>query len=214
MKRHTLLLLLAGLILFTGRACTARASRQLPADIRCQFGSIDITDTACWDGDGSTWFLLVRTPDHVNRLLCYTLENGTWMQRIQTSEAVPQGDERVRIVITNRVQDFAGSRTIPGPILLIMQYGSGEYESSVLLHYAFQRTASGEWKLFSAAFQEEQVRLDFEEDSITFRTPAGQDHYASQTVQGTFERDLRRVRFPEIPRTPGQAQEILRRQQP
>ena len=214
MKRHTLLLFLAGLILFTGRACTAQASKQLPADIRCQFGSIHITDTTYWDGNGNTWFLLIRTPDHVNRLLCYTLENGTWMQRIQTSEAVPQGEERVRIVITNQVQDFVTNRTITGPILMIMQYGSGEYESSVMLHYAFRRNESGEWQLFSATFQEEQVHLDFEEDSITFRTPIDQDHYAFHTVQGSFERDLRHVRFPEIPRTPEQAQEILSRQQP
>ena len=103
---------IARAILFLLLCCAfpARASQQLPTDIRIQFGNVEIVDTACWEGPESTWFVLVRTPDKMNRLLCYTRENGTWIQRFQTSSAVPQGPERVRIVITDKVQDFVNDR--------------------------------------------------------------------------------------------------------
>ena len=122
----------AALVLALGFLCCAHAaqatSAQLPLDIKAQFGSIEITDTAYWDSPGSTWFVLVRTPDGVNRLLCYVLENGVWTQKFQTAAAMPQGKNRIKIYVTDKVLDLANDRTIPGPVLIVMQYGTGEHE--------------------------------------------------------------------------------------
>lgn len=184
--------------------CGARATAQLPLDIKAQFGSIDIRETACWEGDDSTWFLLARTPDGVNRLIGYTLENGTWVQKFQSATALPQGDGRVRLQMTNQMQDFTRNITVTGPILMILQYGTGEKESSILAHYEFLRSDEGVWELLHAFFQEEQVHVDFDENSVTFSTPISQDHSMIRTVEEPVERDLRRVDFTTIPRTPEQ----------
>ncbi len=203
----------AALVLALGFLCCARAaqatSAQLPLDIKAQFGSIEITDTAYWDSPGRTWFVLIRTPDGVNRLLCYVLENGVWTQKFQTAAAMPQGKNRVRLYITDKVEDFVNDRIIPGPVLIVMQYGTGEYESSVMLHYRFVRSDPETWTLVKASFWEEQTYLDIEADSVTFRTPVDQDHDIRKTIPLRMERDLRKIDFTEIPRTAEQAKELL-----
>ena len=194
--------LLLGLLLAALCMQGAQATQQLPLDIKAQFGGIHIVESVCWEGSGSTWFLLLRTPDKVNRLICYVLENGLWTQKFQTSAALPQGDGRVRLVITNQVQDFSMDRIITGPILMILQYGTGEKENAVIAHYAFLRSEEGIWELFRAFFSEEQVYVYIDEDTLTFRTPVDQDHSSIRTVPACMERDLRKVDFTEIPRTP------------
>ena len=155
---------------------TAQATAQLPLDIKNQFGNAEIVDSTYWDSPGSTWFVLVRTPDGVNHLVCYVLENGTWTQKFQTAAAMPQGQGKVRIVFSDGVLDFPNDRTIPGPVLVVMQYGTGVYESDVLVHYGFVRTDPETWTLVSAFFQEEQTHVDIEADYVTFRTPVDQYH--------------------------------------
>ncbi len=203
----------AAMVLALGFLCCAHAaqatSAQLPLDIKAQFGSIEITDTAYWDSPGSTWFVLIRTPDGVNRLLCYVLENGVWTQKFQTAAAMPQGKNRVRLYITDKVEDFVNDRIIPGPVLIVMQYGTGEYESSVMLHYRFVRSDPETWTLVKASFWEEQTYLDIEADSVTFRMPDDQYHDIRKTIPLRMERDLRKIDFTEIPRTAEQAKELL-----
>ena len=203
----------AALVLAFGFLCCAHAaqatSAQLPLDIKAQFGSIEITDTVYWDSPGSTWFVLIRTPDGVNRLLCYVLENGVWTQKFQTAAAMPQGKNRVRLYITDKVEDFVNDRIIPGPILEVMQYGTGEHESGIILHYGFVRSDPETWTLVNAFFQEEQTHLDIREDSVMFRTPVDQDHDIRKTIPLRMERDLRKIDFTGIPRTAEQAKELL-----
>ena len=202
----------AALALVLGFLCcvhAARATAQLPLDIKNQFGNAEIVDSTYWDSPGSTWFVLVRTPDGVNHLVCYLLENGTWTQKFQTAAAMPQGQGKVRIVFSDNVLDFANDRIIPGPVLVVVQYGIGEHESGVMVHYGFVRTDPETWTLFSASFQEEQTHVDIEEDYVTFRTPVDQNHDRRKTVPLRMERDLRKVDFTKIPRTPEQAKELL-----
>ncbi len=203
----------AALAVALGVLCCAHAaqatSAQLPLDIKAQFGSIEITDAAYWDSPGSTWFVLIRTPDGVNRLLCYVPENGVWTQKFQTAAAMPQGKNRVRLYVTDKVLDFANDRIIPGPILEVMQYGTGEHESGIILHYGFVRSDPETWTLFNAFFWEEQTHLDIEADSVTFRMPDDQYHDIRKTIPLRMERDLRKIDFTEIPRTAEQAKELL-----
>ena len=58
-------------------------------------------------------------------------------------------------------------------------------------------------------YLEEQVHLDFDDESVKFRTPVDQDHSRIETVQGVFERDLRKVDLNCIPKSPQQALEML-----
>ena len=206
MKRFAALALVLGILCC---AHAAQATAQLPLDIKNQFGNAEIIDSTYWDSPGSTWFVLVRTPDGVKHLVCYVLENGTWTQKFQTAAAVPQGQGRVRIVFSDNVLDFANDRIIPGPVLVVVQYGTGVYESDVLVHYGFVRTDPETWTLVSAFFQEEQTHVDIEADYVTFRTPVDQNHDDRKTVPFRMERDLRKIDFSEIPRTAEQAKELL-----
>ena len=205
-KKHIRAGILLGLALLICGPASAQASGQLPTDIRAQFGGIEITDTAYWDSPGSTWFVLIRTPDRVNRLLCYTLEGGAWTQQFQTSAAVPQGDGRVRILFSDQVKEITGSDTVIKPVLSVLQYGTGPDEPSMRLQLEFMRSASGIWNLFRAVFSDEQMCLDIDEDNVAFRPAADPDSDRLQTVTVTLERDLRHMNLAEIPKTPEQAQ--------
>ena len=204
-KKQFRAVILLGLALLICRLPAAGASGQLPTDIRAQFGGIEITDAAYWDSPGSTWFVLIRTPDQTNRLLCYTLENGIWTQKFQTNSAVPQGDGRVRILFSDQVKEITGSGTVTKPVLTVMQYGTGADELSVLLQVDFLRSVSGTWNLYRAEFAEEQMHLDILEDTVIFRHADEQETDITETVQYTLERDMRAVDLSEIPKTPEQA---------
>lgn len=204
-KKHIRAGILLALILLICGPASAQASGQLPTDIRAQFGGIEITDAAYWDSPDSTWFVLIRTPDRVNRLLCYTLDHGAWTQMFQTSAAVPQGDGRVRILFSDRIRETEGAAVYP--VLMILQYGADSDGQSVQLQFEFLRSASGVWNLFRAEFTEEQMRLEIDEDAVSFRSADDRDPGPPQSVTYTLERDLRRLDLSEIPKTPEQAQQ-------
>ena len=192
-------------LLLAVRMGAALASGQLPRDIRAQFGSVEILDTACWDGPGSAWFVLVRTPDRTNRLLCFMQAGGAWTLRFQTDAAVPQGKVKTRILVTAGVREPVTGRVYPGPVLTVTEYGSGEKASSPERRYAFLRSGPAEWTLFSAFFAEGQTDLYVDGDSVTFRSGSG----GALTVSGSFERDLRRVVLADVPSTPDQARQLF-----
>ena len=197
---------LLGLILIALCVCPVQAEQQIPAEISTALSAMEITQTAYWDSPGSTWFVLIRTPDGTNMLLCFELHEGVWVQSFHTSAAVPQGKVGVEgLHITDKVQDFVYNKTDFGPILLILTDDGG--------YYSYQRSDSGQWNLLKVFYLQEQVHLDFDDDSVRFRTPIDQDHNRIETVHGTFERDLRKVDLNQIPRTPQQAQEILEEMQ-
>lgn len=208
--KHRFLAVLLGLILLSGCICAVRAENQLPDEIRGALTGLEITGSAYWDNPGSTWFVLVRTPDGTNMLVCFVLSNGAWVQAFHTAAAIPQGDGRVRIHFTDKSISFSEpSHSRTGPILLIMQYGTGLYKNSVKVHTSFLRSDTGIWECFHAFFQDEQSSLYYYEDSISFHTPLDQDHDEVHTVKGDFERDLRTLDFNSIPRTWEQAAEKL-----
>ena len=200
MKKTCIFLL--GLMLAAFCVCPVLAEQPLPADIRYSMSGMEILHSAYWQSPGGTWFVLIRTPNGMNMLLCFELRDGVWVQSFHTSAAVPQGKAGVkRLYITDKVQDYVYNKTAFGPILLILTDDGG--------YYSFQRSDSGQWNLFKVFYQEEQVHLDFDDESVKFRTPVDQDHSRIETVQGVFERDLRKVDLNRIPRSPQQALELL-----
>ena len=184
-----------------------QASTRLPTDIRAQFGGIEITGAAYWDTPGSTWFVLIRTPDKVNRLLCYTLQNGTWVQEFQAAESVPQGEGTVRILFSDREKDIIDGQPVIRPVLMITQNGTGEDESRVIRQYEFLRSAAGEWNLIRAFFPDGPLRLEFGDGILSFQLPDG-----LQAVPWTSSRDLRGISLSELPETPDQALQLISEQ--
>ena len=202
MKKHGWLSVLASFILIVRCVCSASAVEQLPEEIRNVLSGAEITHSAFWDGPGSTWLVVIRTPDQTNTLVCFEQHDNRWIQRFHTNTAVPQGNVGVKLIhITDKVQDFVYNRTSPGPVLMILM-DDGSYTS-------YQRSDSGQWNLFKVFYQNEQVYLDFEDESIIYRTPIDQDHSKFETVYGNFERDLRKTDLNSIPRTPVQAQKMF-----
>ena len=199
---RTVLLLVLALLLCV--LSPAQASAQLPTDIRAQFGGIEITGSAYWDSPGSTWFVLIRTPDKVNRLLCYTLENGTWVQEFQAVESVPQGEGAVRILFSDHEKEITDGRPLIRPVLMITQNGTGEDESRMIRQYEFLRSAAGEWNLVRAFFPDGPLRLEFDDKILSLQLPD-----SLQAVPWISPRDLRGISLAELPETPGQALQLI-----
>ena len=206
-KKHirTVLLLVLSLLLCV--LSPAQASAQLPTDIRAQFGGIEITGTAYWDTPGSTWFVLIRTPDRVNRLLCYTLQNGTWTQEFQTADSVPQGEGAVRILFSDREKEIIDDQPVIQPVLMITQNGTGGDESRMIRQYEFLRSAAGEWNLVRAFFPDGPLHLEFGDGILSFQLPD-----SLQAVPWTSSRDLRGISLAELPETPDQALQLISEQ--
>ena len=205
--RHTRSVLLLVLALLLCVLSPAQASAQLPTDIRAQFGGIEITGTAYWDTPGSTWFVLIRTPDRVNRLLCYTLQNGTWTQEFQTAESVPQGEGTVRILFSDRENEIIDDQMVVRPVLMITQNGTGGDESRMIRQYEFLRSAAGEWNLVRAFFPDGPLHLEFGDGILSFQLPD-----SLQAVPWTSSRDLRGISLSELPETPDQALQLISEQ--
>ncbi len=202
MRRQKWLAILIGLILMVGLLFPAQAEEKLPAEIQGVLAGAEILKTAYWESPGSTWFVLIRMPDGMNVLLCFELHDGNWIQSFHTSAAVPQGNARVvRLHLTDTVRDYVYNRTWPGPILMILTDDGG--------YTSYQRSGSGLWELFKVFCPDEQVHLDFNNESVIFCSPIDQDHNRFETVYGSFERDLRKVELTSIPKSPQQAQEML-----
>ena len=202
MKKHGWLAILAGFMLIIGTICTAQAEEQLPAEIKNAFSGMEIVKATYWEEPGSTWFVLVNKPDGTNILFCYEKKDGSWIQSFHTAAAVPAGKDSVEwLRFTDKLVSFSDNCEYPGPILLIFE-NDGDYTT-------YQRSDSGEWKLFRTFWLKEQMYLIFNDDSVIFRIPIDQDHEKRVLVQGSFERDLRKVDINAIPRTPEQAQVLL-----
>ena len=206
-KKHIRTVLLLVLSLLLCGLPAVQASTQLPTDIRAQFGSIEITGTAYWDTPGSTWFVLIRTPDRVNRLLCYTLQNGTWTQEFQAAESVPQGEGTVRILFSDREKEIIDGQPVIRPVLMITQNGTGGDESRMIRQYEFLRSAAGEWNLVRAFFPDGPLRLEFGDGILSFQLPDSR-----QAVPWTSSRDLRGISLAELPETPDQALQLISEQ--
>ena len=203
-KKHIRTVLLLVLSLLLCGLPAVHASTQLPTDIRAQFGSIEITGAAYWDTPGSTWFVLIRTPDKVNRLLCYTLQNGTWVQEFQVAESVPQGEGVVRILFSDREKEIIDGQPVICPVLMITQNGTGKDESRMIRQYEFLRSAAGEWNLVRAFFPDGPLHLEFGDGILSFQLPD-----SLQSVPWASARDLRGISLSELPETPDQALQLI-----
>ena len=88
MKKRSLLSLLALLILLA--LSVSAGAEELPGEIRSALEGtgMEILKTAGWQNPGPAWFVLVRTPDGTNLLLCFEEADGRWVQRFHTADAL------------------------------------------------------------------------------------------------------------------------------
>ena len=160
--------------------------------------------TAQWDREGEeTKFTLIREGG-MNTLLCYTMENGAWVERFRTSAAMPQGEYQMRLYLSDSATFFTsgGEKAyIPGPILLVTRYG--EDEQSVMHMLAFQRDDKGVWNLIAFRNYEVNAIMNVDADTLSYRAPADKGRsIITGTRPCTFDRDLRFFRLEEVPLTP------------
>ena len=183
---------------------SANAEEQLPPEIENSLSGMEITDSAYWDSPDSVWFVLAKTPEGTNTLYCFTITGSEWTENFSTTAAIPQGENKVTIHISDRSVRFSPEpeQVFDGPILIIEQYGTGEYEESIVVNMCYQRVNGDEWKLFSAFFWQEQMSLDVDDEKIIFSKAIDHDRDEVYIFQGEIERDLRKTDFETIPRTP------------
>lgn len=211
MKKVMAMCLLLGVFLLN--AVPAMAAIELPFEIREAFRHADIISAAQWnEPDKDTCFVLVRTKEGTNSLVCFINENGTWIEEFSTHEAIPQGDNRVDLQISDGAWSFRNAQNdarqyLEGPILIILQYGidGGSIEQML----SFQRSDTGVWNLIALRNYPASAVISIDAESVTYyRVVAdkGQDMVIG-TVLCSFERDLRDIRLLDIPLTFQQAQD-------
>ncbi len=212
MKKVMAMCLLLGVFLLN--AVPAMAAIELPFEIREAFQHADIISAAQWnEPDKDTCFVLVRTKEGTNSLVCFINENGTWIEEFSTREAIPQGDNRVDLQISDGAWSFRNAQNdarqyLEGPILIILQYGidGGSIEQML----SFQRSDMGGWNLIALRNYPVSAVINIDAGAVTYYrvvTDKGQDMVIGTAPCG-FERDLRYLRLSDIPLTFQQAQDM------
>ncbi len=202
MKKQFLVCLIVGCLL-SGCCCSAIAS-DIPVGIFAALQQAKITASAHWEeGEESTWFVAAETEKQENILYCFTVKDGVCAEVFQTNTALPQGEKRITLHISEGAWDFSGGssgeeRYIKGPILLILQHGTDNASVEQLM--AFQRTGDDIWQLNSLKNYPKQADIKITENQVNYY--AAVDKAQIQLV-GTapcdFERDLRYFCLSDVP---------------
>lgn len=192
----------------------AMAAIELPFEIREALQHAAIVSAAQWnESDKDAWFVLVRTKEGTNSLVCFINENGTWIEEFSTHEAIPQGGNRIDLQISDGAWSFRNAqnderRYLEGPILIILQYGMDGGSIEQML--SFQRSDMGGWNLIALRNYPASAVINIDAEFVTYFhvvADKGQD-MAIGTVLCGFERDLRYLRLSDVPLTFQQAQDM------
>ena len=212
MKKTMAMCLLLGVLLLN--AVPAMAAIELPFEIREAFQHADIISATRWNKSGKdTCFVLVRTKEGTNSLVCFINGNETWIEEFRTHEAIPQGDNRIDLQISDGAWNFRNAQKdkgqyLEGPILIILQFGMDGGSIEQML--GFQRSNMGGWKLIALRNYPASALINIDDEAVTYyRVVAdkGQDRFIGTVLCG-FERDLRYIHLLDIPLTFQQAQDI------
>ena len=106
-KKQFLVCLIVGCLL-SGFCCSAIAS-DIPVGIFAVLQQAKITASAHWEeGAESTWFVAAETEKQENILYCFTVKDGVCAEVFQTNTALPQGEKRITLHISEGAWDFSG----------------------------------------------------------------------------------------------------------
>jgi len=203
MRRMTACLLVLWMLFC---ACGAMAE-EAPGSIRDAIGNGVIVSAAKWEeSGGKTWFVLAQAQETGSVLYCYGEENGRWVEKFRTSDAIAQG-KRVELHFSEGAWNFTeGEKYFPGPILLVLQHAQDDTTVERLM--AFQRTDGEAWKLIALNNYPAGMNIQINDESITYYTTADK---ARMVMVGSacrnVERDLRFFCIEEFPMTFQQAQD-------
>lgn len=181
------------------------AADPLPDGLRGALGQAAVAASACWEEPGlTTWFVLTRSQEGVNTLHCFTCEGGAWTEAFRTHQAIPQGEERVDLHLSEGVWHFDGvtgaRQYLPGPMLLILQHGADSGEVRQLL--CFQRTEPDAWSLIALNIYPEAIKLWIDGSAVTWYAAADKGQLIPVgTASCSFDSDLRRLRLQDVPLT-------------
>jgi len=160
--------------------------------------------TAQWDREGEETKFTLMQEGGVNTLLCYAMENGEWVERFRTTEAMPRGENQMRLYLSDSATFFTSGNKkeyIPGPILLVLQYGADG--QSVMQMLAFQRNEEDVWNLIALRNYEVKAVMNVDADTLTYRAPADKGRSIVAGARPcTFDRNLRFFRLEDVPLTP------------
>lgn len=189
------------------------AEETLPSEIRNYFSGsslngAEITETAHLTdhGNSSCRFVLVRTKDGSNAVYCFKLQNGTWVHSFHTKSAIPQGKNRVKIYLSDHMEDGATDKNYPGPILVVCQLDKEEKYTQLFTGY--QLSSCGKWNLFRIWSYGDYGSMVLDDGHITYFGDAD-DNKIVGTAYGTFQRDLRYVSLSAVPKTLKEARQKL-----
>lgn len=206
-KAFLFLLLLCGLF-----ACPFPAmAENAPPALHALLSPAVITEAIPWkEADKTTWFAITKDASSLRTLHCIAEEKGCCTELFRTGDALPQGESRLALHLSEGAWDFSDSsqgRYLPGPILLLLQYD--ETEQTIERRMAFQRTHEETWHLISLKHYPSTIDAKISENSVTYY---GTKEKAQQTILGTapcfFETDVRLFRLIDFPKNVQEAQSM------
>lgn len=208
MKKTFLFLLL---LCLAGNCPLPATAEEAPPALSFLLSPFTVTKAASWqEAEKTTWFAVTKDAASHNTLHCIIEEKGRFSLLFRTGDALPQGDVRLALRLTEGAWDFAASSEgiyLPGPILLLLQYD--ETATAVERLMAFQRTDEETWHLISLKHYPAKIHAKIFENRITYY---GTKEKAQTTPLGTvpcfFETDMRFFRLADFPKNVQEAQSL------
>ena len=209
MRKIPVICLLLGMLLLPAMST---AETDVPHEVRQLLGEVEVLSAAGWEEEEqSTWFVYARTQDGTSTLCCFVDKNGAWAEEFRTQKAVPQGNGRTELHISDgawsfRVPDNSKGQYIKGPILILLQYDADNTAVDWLI--SFMRSQAGVWELIAIRNYSRAVSIDVGSNGLTFYATADKaQSVAVGCAPCCFDRDIRSFCLAEVPLTFQQAQE-------
>lgn len=200
----------SGLVLFCCAAllCLGQAqadSDSLPQEIRQYFAAgayaqARITGQAAWSGKGEEafFFVLVQDKAGTNILFQFHQRAGAWAYDFHTAKAVPQGEHKVLVYVSQGGEDWGNGLVYPGPQLVLTQEDeAGEYTQ---VYTAYQLSPEGSFQLFRAWNREEDASMEVLNDRIVYFRELESAQVAG-IAYGAIRRDLKDFDLSTLPGT-------------
>ncbi len=209
MRKMWVVCLLLGMLLLPAMST---AETDVPHEVRQLLGDVEVLSAAGWEeAEQSTWFVYARTQDGTSTLCCFVDKNGAWAEEFRTQKAVPQGNGRTELHISDgawsfRDQDNGKGQYIKGPILILLQYDADNTAVDWLISFA--RSQAGVWELIAVRKYSCSAIIDVGSGGMTFYSTADKaQSVAVGCAPCCFDRDLRSFCLTDVPLTFQAAQE-------
>lgn len=186
---------------------------EMPETFLHILGEAEVLSSAEWkETYQNTRFVLTRAQNGCNMLYCFVGKNGVWAEEFCTEQAVPQGNTRTVLHLSEGAWNFRDAQSgdgeyMEGPILIVLQYS--EDDAYVEWMLGFARSDTGVWELVAVRNHSRSVTIDIDSETLRYYVPADK---ALSVLVGCvpcrFDRDLRSFCLSDVPLGFQQAQDI------